>query len=277
MENDNIEIIDYLRIIWKRKILIIVGVLVGIVAGLVMNLRQELYRAEILISIGKKVSLLTTSTSASFSLVPFDYPGNLIKTIPAKYGLYEKESGKSSLNVELVSGTELIKITAEGLTRKKAEESLNEFVKRLIDDHSRIIDDSIRPLRDAIEKQKAYQNVVIDEVARSERWLNELESDNDNIANATAIIVAEDSLWRNRTSLRDIEERLMIYQLVLNNAGEYRSKIIGNVNITTIYSNYVIKVGGLGLVISILLAFFIEYIERTKKIEREKKGDTVLR
>ena len=33
MEEDTIELIDYFRVIWKRKILIIVGTLVCIVAG----------------------------------------------------------------------------------------------------------------------------------------------------------------------------------------------------------------------------------------------------
>ncbi len=54
MEEDTIELVDYLRVIWKRKGLIIVGTLVCMVAGGVVNLRlPEIYRAEALISIGK--------------------------------------------------------------------------------------------------------------------------------------------------------------------------------------------------------------------------------
>lgn len=272
MEEKSIEIIDYLKIIWKRKILIIVGVLVGMVAGVVMNLRvQELYRAETLLKIGKKVVLLTTSTSSaslipSFSLVRFDSPKTLIKTIPVEYGLNGKESGKGSLSVELVSDTELLRIIVEGVTRRKAEESLNKVVKRLIDDHSRMIDDSLLPLRDIIEKQKASQKVVIDEVASSERRLKEIE--NEDIDNPS-MIVTDNILWEKQSSLRDIKNRLMIYQLIVDNAGKYKSKIIGSVNITTIPSNKrsnVIKAGTLGLVISLFLAFFIEYIGRIKKM-----------
>ncbi len=56
MEEDTIELVDYLRVIWKRKGLIIVGTLVCMVAAGVVSLRlPEIYRVKALISIGKTV------------------------------------------------------------------------------------------------------------------------------------------------------------------------------------------------------------------------------
>ncbi len=84
MEEDTIELVDYLRVIWKRKILIIVGTLVCMVAAAVISLRlPEIYRAEALISIGKTLD----PSSSSSSLASIDTPGNLTKSIPAEYGL----------------------------------------------------------------------------------------------------------------------------------------------------------------------------------------------
>ena len=56
MEKDIIDLSDYLRMIMKRKILIIVGTLICTVAAVVINLRTpERYRAKALIKIGQKV------------------------------------------------------------------------------------------------------------------------------------------------------------------------------------------------------------------------------
>ncbi|MGR3175959.1 MAG: hypothetical protein ACUZ8N_15385 [Candidatus Scalindua sp.] len=276
MEKDNIEIIDYLRIIWKRKILIIVGVLVGMVAGLVMVLRApELYRAEILLSMGKRIVVLP---SGSFLLEPFDTAATIVKVIQAKYYMHKERTNKYVLKSEVISGTNLIRITLAGVDRK-AVESFDEVMKNFCDEHSRKTESSLRPLYAAIEKLKVYQRDVLEEVARSEIRLNEFESDNDNIANVTTIIAVENRLWRKKTGLRDIQLRLMFYEAFVKNVDEYRTKIIGDMNKMTNHSNKrsnVIKAGGLGLVISLFLAFFIEYIGRTKKIEREKKGDTGL-
>lgn len=276
MENDNIEIIDYLRIIWKRKLLIIVGTMVGLVVGLVVILRApELYRAEILLRMGKRIVVLP---SGSFSIEPFDSAATIVKDIQAKYYLREERSNRYVLKSEMISGTNLIRITMAGV-EKKAMKSFEEIMKIFCDDHSRKTESSLQPLHAVIEKLKVYQRAVLEEVARSETRLNEFESANDNIANVTAIIAVENSLWRKKASLSDIQLRLMFYETSIKNMDEYTTKIIGGMNKMTNHSNkrnYVIKAGGLGLVISILLAFFIEYIGKTRKIEREKKGDTVL-
>ncbi len=274
MENDNIEIIDYLRIIWKRKLLIIAGVVVSMVAGLLMVQReQDLYRAEILLSVGGKI--VVAPSASSFSLVPFDTSATLVNLIHAKYLPDEEEFNKYSLKAEAVSGTTMIRITIVGAGRK-AGEYLNEVSKRFCDDHSRMTEDSIQPLRAAIEQQKVYQREILEEVAGLEIKLKEYETGN---IDSVAVIMAQNGLWERKSSLRDIKSELMFYQAFVKNVGECRTKMIGSMNITTTHPNKrsnVIKAGGLGLVISILLAFFIEYIGRTKKIEREKKGDTVL-
>jgi uncharacterized protein involved in exopolysaccharide biosynthesis len=65
MKEDTIDLVDYLRVIWKRKGLIIVGTLVCMVAAGVASLMlPEIYRAEALIKIGK---ILVSSSS----LTPF--------------------------------------------------------------------------------------------------------------------------------------------------------------------------------------------------------------
>ena len=72
-QEDTVELIDYLRVIWKRKILIIVGTLVCIVAGGVMTLRLPVtYHAEVLMRIGKTVNIDSGSFSPSPHFVLLD-------------------------------------------------------------------------------------------------------------------------------------------------------------------------------------------------------------
>jgi len=80
-------------------------------------------------------------------------------------------------------------------------------------------------------------------------------------------------LQERKSNLIDIKNRLMMCQLIINNVGEYPTKIIGGVNVSTVSHkrNYVKKAGGLGLVISLFLAFIVDYVVRANKIEKHGK------
>jgi uncharacterized protein involved in exopolysaccharide biosynthesis len=53
VEEDTIELIDYLRVVWKRKGLIIIGTLLCmVVAGVVSVMQPKTYRATSVIEIG---------------------------------------------------------------------------------------------------------------------------------------------------------------------------------------------------------------------------------
>ena len=135
-QEDTVELIDYLRVIWKRKILIIVGTLVCIVAGGVMTLRLPVtYHAEVLMRIGKTVNIDSGSFSPSPHFVLLDTLENLVKTIPVEYALEDEEALGYDLNVEVVKGTSLIKIVLEGPDERKTKELFNEVVEKLTADH----------------------------------------------------------------------------------------------------------------------------------------------
>jgi len=64
MEEDTVELFDYLRVIWKRKILIIVVILVCLGIGVGVGVKNStskspvtLYHAEEVVKIGKKLNL----------------------------------------------------------------------------------------------------------------------------------------------------------------------------------------------------------------------------
>ncbi len=175
MKEYSIELIDYLVVIWKRKILIIVGILVCMVAGGVVNLRlPEIYRAEALISIGKTVNSRSVSLSLSPSFTLFDTPKYLAESIPAEYGLNKEEALKYSLKVEVFRDPSMIKVIMDGPERRKAEELLKGVVNKLIDDHHRKTESSIQPYRVLIEKLETDVKMIQKDMAKSEAKLKKV-------------------------------------------------------------------------------------------------------
>ncbi|MDP6626232.1 MAG: Wzz/FepE/Etk N-terminal domain-containing protein, partial [Nitrospinota bacterium] len=97
MEENTVELFDYLRVVWKRKILIIVVILVclGIGVGIgVMNSMLKLppvtsYQADAVVKIGQKL-ILTQSSGVSAQVESVESPADLERIIPHKYGFKAK-------------------------------------------------------------------------------------------------------------------------------------------------------------------------------------------
>ncbi len=282
MKEYSIELFGSLRVIWKRKILIIVGTLVCMVAGGIVNLRlPEIYRAEALISIGKVVA--SHSPSLEPSLAPFDTHENLTKSIPAEYGLNdEEETLKYPLKVEMVraavKGVYLIKAIQEGPDRKRVEKLLKGVVNRLIDDHIRKIESSIQPYRILIGKLETDIKMIQKDIAQ---WEVQLEKMNIEKTDPVAVVMAQDNLWQRGTDLRNNQQSLLLYRSVVDRLKEYKTKVIGGVTagktpVKPMKKLNVMIGGVVGLTMSLFLAFFIEYLGKVMEREKKKKDDSVL-
>ena len=99
MEEDAIELIDFCRVIWKRKGIILIVTLTSIViVGAISFMMSEIYRAEALLSIGAR---LVSPPSPSPSLAPLDSPKNLAKSIPIEYSPHDEETPRYTLESEV--------------------------------------------------------------------------------------------------------------------------------------------------------------------------------
>lgn len=269
MKEYPIDLVDYLGVIWKRKILIIVGILVCMVAGGIVNLRlPEIYRAEALISIGK--ILVSPSPSPSpFALV--DTPKYLSESIPAEYGLNIEEALKYPLRVEVVRGTSLIKVIQEGPDKVRVEELLKGVVNRLIDDHLRKAESSVQSYRVLIGELEVDIKMIQKDMAQLKAELKKVDTEK---VDPVMVIMVRNNLWQRKASLRNIQQRLFSNQLAVDSLKEYKTRLIGGVKKTTVKPKKKLNVmigGVVGLTMSLFLAFFIEYLG--KIMEREKKKD----
>ncbi len=279
MEEDTIELVDYLRVIWKRKRLIIVGTLVCMVVAGVVSLRlPEIYRAEALISIGN--TLASPPLSSPPSLVILDTPKNLVESIPIEYGLSEEEALKYSLKVEVVRGTSLMKIIMEGPDKMRVEELLKGVVNRLTDDHLRKTEGSIQPYRVLIEKLETDIKMIQKDIAQLGVRLKKV---NTGKVDPVIVMMVQNNLWQRKTSLKDIQRNFLLYRSLVGSLKEYKTKEIGGVKagktpVKPKKKRNVLIAGVVGLMMSLFLAFFIAYLGNVRERERErekKKDDSV--
>lgn len=295
MEEDEIELIDYLRVIWKRKILIIVGTLVCLIAGVTVSLRlPEIYHAEVLMRIGK---VNTGSVSSSSSPPPFallDTIENLVEIIPVEYALEDEEALEYDLNVEVVKGTSLMKIVLKGPERK-AKELLNEVVEEITTDHLRKTESSVRFYKVLIEKRetdiKEIQNDLVRETLELEEMNKEMNKEmnvevdinetdpstlmmiqNRSLAIQNNILrmkqIAQYNQRQSRIAIKSFQDDILLHQLTISSLKENKTKLIGEVESITIKpkrKRNVILTGVVGLMMSLFLAFFIEYLGKVRE------------
>ena len=276
MEEDTVELINYLRVIWKRKILIIVVTLVCMVAGVVVSLWTKrpvpelppvIYRAEVLIKVGMK---LGSPPSCAYQWI--DDPEDLTKSIPIEYDL--------NVEVKMVAA-HILKVSFEGIGKEKVEELLKGVINRLIADHLRIQEDSAHPFGDFIEVMEAESERIQKHISLAVAILNEIDIAKNDVDAASLVFDVQNQLLINKEKLERIQYSIRIYRQDVSQLEYYRTKLIGGVEIRKTSSLIkkkrgmlvVIIIGALaGMMLSMSLAFFVEYLENVKKREEEKNS-----
>jgi capsular polysaccharide biosynthesis protein len=280
MLEDEIELIDYLKVLWKRKILIIVVTLVGMVLVIVWNLSLiETYRSEAIINIGKVARPGPNSFSDIAPLLPIDTSSNLVETIPILYGI--ANGSECVLYAEKIGNTSLIRLIVKGSDRR-TKELLEEVIDRIISDHHETSNTSIatyitlsKKLAENAKKLEENAKELQARIALSEIYRNadkSLEVDpNLRIALENQIIVKESRVTRTYDTVRSIKHQILIYRIFIDSFDEYTEQI-GEVRNTTIRPSWkrnTVFVGVVCLIMSFFLAFFVEYL--VNAVERAEK------
>ena len=301
MEGNNVELFDYLRVIWKRKILIIVMTLVGIVVVVgVMYSRTELpvtYKSVAVVKIGQKV-VLAHQSGISYPVAYIENPGNLTATIPfLRYGMKAKEIPGYHLYSKQIGELSMLELILEG-PDKGVEGVLKEIIDMMIDDHRIQTKASIVAYTNFIRKMeedaKIYEanialiHASLKEVKRREgRHLEQMVVNNaETKEGQTAFlnmlylktIDQEMELRELQGKLREIQYQHVTHQTTIGNIGKYKTEMIGKIKSTTVKPKKTrkkaiatIAVGGVtGLIMSLCIAFFMEYIEEAKARRKGK-------
>ena len=301
MEEDTIDLIDYCRVVWKRKILIIVVTLVCTVAAavvaIVASVQEPLvtYRADAVVKIGKKVKLVPSGGIASSVVEYIENPGVLAKTIPLNCGIIAEKGTGYHLSAERISNLAMIKLNMKGPDRG-VERVLKEVVDMLIDEHSIMVKDSVFVYRNFMKVMEADAEMLkkdifvidksIKEMKRKEgEYLVSIETnaavksedrtggDRSAFLNMLYLktIDRERDLSNSRSALRKIQQQLSIHRITLGNLEEYKTKLVGEVKSAALKpdeaksSKQKIMLAGIAsLIMALFIAFIVEYIEESK-------------
>ncbi len=308
MEENTVELYDYLRVIWKRKIHIIVLILfsVGIGVGVeVINSKSKLppvttYQSKVVIRIGQKLVFNpTTGVSGAVSFI--DTPVSLVVTLPFKYGFKDRDTLGYNLDVQQIGVTSMLNLTLSG-PDVGVEKVLREIVNMLIDEHRVKTETSHVAFTSFIKKLEADVNMILENIIVAEESIKEIKrrgvehldemvtseletgGENDVGGGRTAFmdmlylktIDLERELRESRNDLRNTQWQLILYKTSIGDRKKYNTEMIGKVKSTAVTPkekktlNSTTIAGIVGLIISLLIAFFMEYIEESKSRRKGK-------
>ncbi len=258
MEKDEIELIDYFRVIWKRKKLIVVGTLISIVIGVVMSMLSPIiYRAEVAVKCGNNLSFKSSTFSSNF----FDSATTLADSIPVEYRINKEPS--FGINAKAIKNSSLIRIFIKGSDRRVSE-ILEGVVNRFIEDYNTTVENVVKPFEDFITQKRVEAKNIKNNMNLYFRYLGK-----ENISETGSTDLDVDSFG----VLGDIDKMVFDYSLLCDNIRRNKVKMIGEVEVVTMKAGIAKKTilsGVIGLVMFILLAFFIEYLRNVRDKEKGK-------
>ena len=311
MEDNTVELFDYLRVVWKRKKLIIVVTLVclGIGVGVeVINSKSKLppvttYQSKVVIKIGQKLVFSPSKNSPGVSgrVEYIDTPVSLVVTLPFKYGFKDRETLGYNLDVQKIGATSMLNLTLSG-PDIGVERVLREIVNMLIDEHRGKTETSHVAFASFIRKLEADVNMILENITVAEESIKEIKRRGgahlENMVATEAEMKDEKSgggqsafmnmlylktidlereLRESRNDLRNAQWQLIQYQASFGDRKEYNTEIIGKIRNTSVTQreknakHTIIIAGVAGLMASLFIVFFMEYVEESKARRKWKK------
>jgi hypothetical protein len=226
----------------------------------------------------------------------------LKEIIPLKYGFKVKESPGYHFDVERVGSLAMLRLALKG-PDKGVERVLKELVDMLVDEHRRKANDSVVAYKNFMKKLEVDAKMVQKDVAITEASIKEMKrkegeyllaietsraeikeksegGDRSAFLNMLYLktIDKERELSKNRQNLRDIQWQLIMHQITLGNLEEYKTEMVGGIrsaavvlgNMKESIISKIIIAGVAGLIMSLFIAFFMEYIEESKSRRKGK-------
>ena len=311
MEEENtIELLDYLSVIWKRKILIIVVILVCIGVGVgLKKLRSKpppppttTYIADAIVKIGKKVELVLSEKSSSPVVSYIENPQDMMVTIRLLLDRRVKGASGYNLDVEPVGAHTMLKLTLSG-PDEGAERVLGELVDKLLDKHRAKVEDSRIAYKNFMKRLFADVSMHNKEIERINKDIEEMKrkeeeymvrDDRPGTGTMEGILGGDRSAYLNMLYLKSIDRRkdlsiawkdlrtiqrqLITHQMLLGNLEDYETKVVSEIKSTAIVGshvqderrNVIAVAAAAGLIMSLFIAFFWEYIEESKSRRKGK-------
>ncbi len=305
MEENTVELADYFRVIWKRKILIIVvtfvciGVGVGVGVTNSMSRSPVTYYSNAVVKVGQKLKF-AESSGVNPIVEYIESPSDLEGLVPRKYGFKVIEATGYDLVVNKIGNLPMIELTMKGPDRGVGR-VLKETVDLLIDDHNKKSDADIALYLGFVNKLEAdvkmfQENIAVIETTikglkrRRGVHLENMVVDEADIKEGNGgggqsaflnmlylkTIDKEGDLSTNRSSLRNSQWKLILFKTTLGERKKYQTKMIGEIKSVALkpekksFRQIITVAGVAGLMMSFFIIFFMEYLGESKARRKGK-------
>ena len=306
MEENTVELADYFRVIWKRKILIIVvtfvciGVGVGVGVTNSMSRSPVTYYSNAVVKVGQKLKF-AESSGVNPIVEYIESPSDLEGLVPRKYGFKVVEATGYDLVVNKIGNLPMIELTMKG-PDSRVEATLEEIIDALIGEHhkymkssaysyetfikklekdARMIHENIATINESIIKMRTKEKIFLGHMEASEGKVEKEKElgDLSVIWNMLYLktIDKEIDLSKSRKELRDIQWKLLVHRTTIGNARDRVTKLVGEISSSVIkprpkknVEKATAVAGVAGLMMSLFIAFFMEYIEESKSKRKRK-------
>ena len=308
MEEYTVDLFDYISVIWKRRIFIIVVILVCIGVGVgvkVKKLRSKpppvtSYIADAIVKIGKKVKLVLSERYSSSVVAYIESPKDMMITVPLLYDLKVKGASEYHLDVEPVGAFSMLKLTMKG-PDIGVERVLKELVDLLLDKHRTKVEDSMIAYNNFMKRLEVDAETLRKNIDNIDADINEMKKkeekymvrlDRPGAGTKEGVFGGDRSAYLNMLylksidrqkdlsnsweNLRTIQRQLTMHQITLGNLEDYKTEVVSEIKSTAIVEleeeerNAIVVAGVAGLIMSLFIAFFMEYIEESKSRRKGK-------
>lgn len=271
-----VELIDYLRVIWRRRKLIVLGTIGSmILAGVASFAMSPVYEATAQVRIGRVWDKEIESPYLTRELVGSDdFLSRVIKQLNLSVTPYLMKKQRT-IRVEVVEGGVagqslplLLSIQVRSTDPQQAVDISNTISHILIDEHQRRYEEKLKEYR-------SYEKELGQEVGRIEEQINDLEKMikkqllNPSV-NAPSVILLQAQLEQKNVQLLNFKKELKDTRI--NNVSSIvteTTKLISPPVLPKDQINPRIKLnmalaGLLGFFLILVITFFLEYLEKNR-------------
>lgn len=271
---EEVELIDYLRVIWKRRKLILIGTLFCVaVAGIVSSLLPPVYEATAQIRIGRVWDKEIENPYLTKDLIGSDaFLARVIKQLNLPTTPYKIKKAKT-IEIEVLEGGAagqkvplLLDIRTHSHDPQQAVDIANTVSRLLIEDHQRRFEEKLKEYQ-AYEKETARQVARVEEQITDLEGLIKKQSLNPSV-NAPSVILLQAQLEQKNVQLLNFQKELKdtrinnISSIVTENTQLVGPPVLPNDHVNSRVKLNMAVAGVLGLFTILILAFFLEYLER---------------
>ncbi len=277
MEEQEVELIDYLNVIWKRKWLILGGTLLATVIALAVSLsKPKAYEVSRSLKIGVVQGKAVESREAVIKRFEDERVfADAIKQF--QLDITPEEMAEGFISVKKTtrgSPDPHVRYTVRAPDPQLATRLADWFAKRVGASHKWIFDRRMEIARAYAAKLKATVPRVEADVAGIERTLQGLMSAPE--VNAPAVILLQVNIDNRQARLQNLRRELHVLRLSLlppdsENTTTISSDVLPQRPVNPRVKMNVVLAGTLGLLLFTFLSFFMEYLAKVRRERSEER------